>query len=331
MLSSTPVEHATFSAPRGIQTARLGLICSLPVTPQGDKLLVNHAVGRLLEALAERVPGTKLCIPLVPEPSASRTHELAFKRADITFLPPLASVIASQRYHFQTRRIVRDFARSLDVLFMRVPFQLPTTLRRLGKPKLMHVVSNPAAVIDASSDYGPFKKRLAQRFARHSVATMRRMAAEPHTRVASNGSEMYDVLEARAGRVVVSSCLYEHEMRPRESLALGHPPRLLFVGYLRPEKGIDTLLDAFDRLRARRPLKLTLVGGVDKTATHAETATRCGSRPARFATTSSCAALSSLANSFSTCTAATTCTCCPAGPRGRRGPWSRPARSAAPW
>jgi glycosyltransferase involved in cell wall biosynthesis len=40
---------------------------------------------------------------------------------------------------------------------------------------------------------------------------------------------------------------------------------LLFVGYLRPEKGIHTLLDAFEQLRATRPLKLTLVGGTDKT------------------------------------------------------------------
>jgi glycosyltransferase involved in cell wall biosynthesis len=52
-------------------------------------------------------------------------------------------------------------------------------------------------------------------------------------------------------------------MRPRENLALGDPPRLLFVGFLRPEKGIDNLLDAFEAIRAKRPLKLTLVGGTD--------------------------------------------------------------------
>ncbi len=254
--------------------ARLGIVCSLPATPQDGRLWINHAVGRLIEALRDRVPGARLCLPIVAEPSQSRTHELDFDPAAITPLPPLASVMSSQRYHFQTRRIVRRFAQTVDVLFMRVPFQVPTALRRLGKPKLMHVVGNQRAVIDASNDYGPIMKRLAQRFASHSAATMRRMAAEPHTRVASNGRELYDLLQARAGRVVVSSCLYEREMRPRESLRLGEPPRLLFVGYLRPEKGIDTLLDAFDRLRRQRPLKLTLVGGVDKIATQAEAVTR---------------------------------------------------------
>jgi glycosyltransferase involved in cell wall biosynthesis len=58
-------------------------------------------------------------------------------------------------------------------------------------------------------------------------------------------------------------------MRPRESLALGNPPKMLFVGYLRPEKGVHNLLDAFEQLRKKGPLKLTLVGGTDK-VTNAE-------------------------------------------------------------
>src|SRR5262249_53674793 len=86
---------------------------------------------------------------------------------------------------------------------------------------------------------------------------------------ASNGGEMWDVMRCREGRVVVSSCIYEREMRPRENLSLGNPPKLLFVGYLRPEKGIGQLLDAFEALRKNRPLKLTLVGGTDK-VTNAE-------------------------------------------------------------
>ena len=45
---------------------------------------------------------------------------------------------------------------------------------------------------------------------------------------------------------------------------MNDPPRLLFVGYLRPEKGIETLIEAFFQLRRQRPLRLTLVGGADR-------------------------------------------------------------------
>jgi glycosyltransferase involved in cell wall biosynthesis len=254
---------------------RLGIICSVPATRAGNnRLLINHAIGRLLEALLARVPGAKLCLPLLDEPSDSRTHVLDVPADRITSLPPLASVMESQRYYFQTRRALRQFSREVDILFVRVPFQVPTVLRNLKKPKLMHVISNPKAVIDASSDYRGLTKVIARMFAAHSMATMRRMAAEPHTRVVSNGQQMYDLLQARAGRVVVSSCLYEREMRPRTQLKLHDPPRLLFVSYLRPEKGAHTLLDAFETLRKRRPLALTLVGGVDKTVTHTDAEVR---------------------------------------------------------
>ncbi len=150
------------------------------------------------------------------------------------------------------------------MLFIRLPFQLPSTLLGLGTPKLLHVVGNPYNVIVASSDYRGLVKRMALWFAAHSNRVVKRMVAEPHTRIATNGGEMWKILGCHAGRVVVSSCLYEREMRPRENRALGNPPRLLFVGYLRPEKGIHDLLAAFEQIRSRRPLKLTLVGGSDK-------------------------------------------------------------------
>jgi glycosyltransferase involved in cell wall biosynthesis len=244
---------------------RLGIICSVPAVREADGgLTCNHAIGRLLDELRRSVPGAKLAIPILRQGHKSMSHRLEFKPDEVTDLPPLKTVMDSQKYLFATRRILRQFAKRFDVLFVRVPFQVPVALRHLGTPKLLHVISNPTEVVAASSDYHGLKRLLAVRFAAHSNATMRRLAAEPHTRVASNGSEMWDLLRAKRGRVVVSSCLYEREMRPRENLALNDPPRLLFVGYLRPEKGISYLLDAFEELRKRRPLKLTLVGGSDR-------------------------------------------------------------------
>lgn len=234
------------------------------------RLVVNHSIGRLLDQFREMVPGAKLCIPILDEAQSSMTHPIDFLPEEVTALPPLKSVMRSQVYYFQTRKIVRRFARSVDVLFIRLPFQIPHALVGLGTPKLLHVVGNAYNVIAASSDYHGLMKRLALGFAAHSNATVRRMVAEPMTRTATNGSEMWNVLGCRAGRVVVSSCIYEREMRPRENLALGNPPKMLFVGYLRPEKGIHNLLDAFEQIRRTRPLKLTLVGGTDKAASGAE-------------------------------------------------------------
>ncbi|HTM52897.1 MAG TPA: glycosyltransferase [Pirellulales bacterium] len=248
-----------------MKSYQLGIISCLPAARDGQGGLVcNHSIGRLLDMLRQLVPGAKLCIPVLDNPQRNMMHRLGFPAEDVTALPPLRSVTSAQRYFFSTRRTVRQFARQVDALFIRVPFQIPTALVGLQTPKLLHVAGNPYEVIAASSDYRGIMKRVALAFAAHSNATLRRMAAEPNTRVATNGAEMWKIMRCRHGRVVVSSCIYQREMRPREDMRLGDPPKILFVGYLRPEKGIHTLLDAFENLRAARPLKLTLVGGTDK-------------------------------------------------------------------
>ena len=255
-------------------SVRLGIVCCIPAVRDGHGRLMCHpSIGRLLDMLRERLPGAKLCIPVLSETNADSKHVLSFPQKDVTELPPLKSVIRSQVHYFQTRTILRRFARSVDRLFIRVPFQLPRALLGLQTPKLLHVVGNPQQIVSCSSDYRGLMRRLALRFAEHSNATMRRLVAEPMTRVATNGEELWSLLQCRDGRVVVSSCLYQDEMRPRKNLSLGQPPKLLFVGFLRPEKGIGNLLDAFESLRKTRPLKLTLVGGSDR-ASDAEASAR---------------------------------------------------------
>ncbi|REK10863.1 MAG: glycosyltransferase family 1 protein [Planctomycetota bacterium] len=249
---------------------RLGVIsCVVAARNERGQLLCNHSMGRLIDRFRELVPQTRLCVPVASKLDRSMNYELSLPREDVTELPPLSSVARSQLYYLPTWRTVRKFVKTVDALFIRVPFQLPSTLLGLNKPKLVHVVSNPYQIISASSDYRGLRRLLALRYAAFANLAIRRMAAEPMTRVATNGREMWDLLDCREGRVVVSSCIYEREMRPREDLGLGDPPRILFVGYLRPEKGVDYLLDAFEALRRKRPLKLTLVGGSDR-VTNAE-------------------------------------------------------------
>ena len=255
-------------------TPRLGIISGTPAyrAPDGE-FWVNHSIGRLFEALRLRFPGTRICLPILPQQPASLNHVLQFPATEVTGLPPLVSTIQAQRYAARTRAAIRDFANDVDVLFIRLPFQIPRAVLGLKSPKLLHVVSNPLEVVRASTDYTGLTKWLARAFAGHSNRTIRRMAAEPHTRLCTNGDEMWRLLNGRHGRVVVSSCLSESEIRPKREFQLQSPPRLLFVGYLRPEKGVDVLLDAFARLRVQRPLRLTLVGGSDR-ATQAETEIR---------------------------------------------------------
>lgn len=248
-----------------LSNLHLGIIIgSLGSRDDKGRIIVNFALGRLLEEIKARIPHAKLCLPLLPKPMEMMNHVLNFPEADITTLPPLSTTLSSQKYYFKTRQILRRFANESEVLFIRLPFQLPGCLLNLRKPKLLQVISNPYQVINVSSDYPGMMRFVAIGFAKHLQKTMMRLVHEPDTRTVTNGREMWDILKCESGRVVISSCLYLREMKPRTDFNLNHPPKLLFVGYVRPEKGIDTLLEAFTILRRKRELKLTIAGGSDR-------------------------------------------------------------------
>ena len=244
---------------------RLGIITgSLGARGHDGRVYTNAALGRMIDELARRFPGARLCMPLVEKREPIMAHAIALGDDAITALPPMRTTIAAQRYFAQAVRTLRGFVRDRDALFVRLPFQTPLALLGLKRPQVLQVVSDPVEVVRASSDYHGPVRWLALAFAHHLERTIRRLVHAPRTRTIVNGRAMWDKLGCREGRVVVSTCLTREEMRPRADLALSRPPRVLFVGYLRPEKGLDVLLDAFEALRARRPLRLTLVGGSDR-------------------------------------------------------------------
>jgi len=64
----------------------------------------------------------------------------------------------------------------------------------------------------------------------------------------------------------VSSSLTEDEFFEREDTCQGSTIRILLLSVLRPEKGIQYLLEAVARLKIDRPWELVIVGGQDRTS-----------------------------------------------------------------
>jgi glycosyltransferase involved in cell wall biosynthesis len=244
---------------------KLGIITGSVASRNDDgKVVLNFAIGRLLEAIQKDFPSAKVCLPILPKPRGAMNHVLQFSEENIVALPPLGTTLSSQKYFFQTRKVIRQFADENDLLLVRLPFQIPSALLNLNKPKVLQVASNPYAIVKVSSDFRGAIKLAARGFAKHLERTMQKLVREKNTRTVTNGQELWDLLNCKQGRVVVSSSLFESEMKPRTNFDLQSPPRLLFVGYLRPEKGVNTLLEAFTKVREKRALKLTLVGGSDR-------------------------------------------------------------------
>lgn len=87
--------------------------------------------------------------------------------------------------------------------------------------------------------------------------------------VALQGREVASRVGERFGVPVVwlPNCFLDRDLAaypsaPLREPASGEPFRLAFVGYLIPEKGVDVLLEAAERLSRRTPVEVTLIGEV---------------------------------------------------------------------
>lgn len=98
LLTISPQNH---SRSMNWSNTRLGMILGTNSAcgPDG-RLHMNHANGRLIEAISERTGGARICVPVLPQVNQNMTHVLPFQPEDIVKLPPLGSTMHAQRYFF---------------------------------------------------------------------------------------------------------------------------------------------------------------------------------------------------------------------------------------
>jgi len=82
----------------------------------------------------------------------------------------------------------------------------------------------------------------------------------------ANGAQIYEAYGSPPGCSVVSTTLSERDMGSiRRRVSTGNNFQVLYVGYLRPWKGVEVLVRAFHRLKKALPgIRLVIVGAADK-------------------------------------------------------------------
>jgi glycosyltransferase involved in cell wall biosynthesis len=230
---------------------------------QGD-VWVNAGIGRLIEAIQARAPGLTVALSHTDARQDQHDHVLRVPTGRIAFLPPMGGIAEGLLMGREVQAALARVERGADVSIVQLPFSAPLGLRGPSCPRLYHVVGHIVTAVDASTRYTGASRVAARTAARGIDRLQRRLIQAPTATCVTNGAELFAHYGGR-GRPVVSSTLSLDEVgsvsRQRAPTA---PFRILFVGFMRPEKGIDLLLDAFVALTKRDPsAELVVVGGVD--------------------------------------------------------------------
>lgn len=253
--------------PRTVDPRTLGVVTWIPakIAETGIWVPGNHI--RNFEVMRPRFARTVISVCAIASDLPACDSFLEWPREDIVALPEVSSLGDAPRYLFAFRRAAREMAKECDLLLVRSPFPHPWVFHGIQKPTVFQIASDVTKQADESPYLHGVRRVAGRSYARAIQASHRILARRRGVRIVTHGSLLartYSLEKpAKPATAVVSSCIYRGEMGEPRAAAPHGEARILFVGYFRAVKDIPTLLSAFEKVRAKRPLSLTIVGSSD--------------------------------------------------------------------
>ena len=234
----------------------------------GQEIHMQSASGRVLEALAAHFEKVIVCSRVVdgapPEP-----FDPPLDAANLEFIPqPCWNTTADSLVHFS--EIARAYARTCrraDVLFIRgmCPYTPIVYLCALlfGKPICHWIVGDPLTLLRTTTRRGPLLDRFALLYALLDRHFTRLGSWLARGSLVCNGRELARAYSSPRTVEVVSSTAHARDFFPRTDTCRRNVVRILFVGFLRPEKGLEYLLEAVSLVKTTVNWEMEIVGPRD--------------------------------------------------------------------
>ena len=242
---------------------KVGFVTARSISLDGG-LWTDAGVGRIVDELQNRFAEVHLAMSVSPARLPLHDHRLQLPENRFVPLPYLSGVIDGIRRGGSVRPGVAEIERRCDVVVVQLPFAAPSGLLPVRRPRVYHLCADIVEIVRSSPWYSG-RRRWPARGLAHAIDLFQsRLISSSRARLIANGEELQRRFGGSAkGPAVVSATMLDAEIgsasrqRPADA-----PFRVLFVGYLRREKGVDTLFEACNRLRSRttRPLELSVVG-----------------------------------------------------------------------
>ncbi|GIV17800.1 MAG: hypothetical protein KatS3mg022_3235 [Armatimonadota bacterium] len=237
---------------------------------ESGKYYTSNGLGRYLQEMHRLFPfEVVLAAPVTTQPLVHLQYPLPAERVVVYELPYFETFLGAVQVRGELRGRLRKFldAHRVDAVWLRYPGAYAPVLwrecRRRGVPCFFQLVGDPVSLLKAS----PTGSRL-RRWVQVQVASIHERAMQ---RILQNtpAIAISQSLEAKfhgpcVDRIAVST-LIESDFYLRRDTCLSSPLRVLFVGALRHEKSVDTLIESVGLLQAKGyEIVLDIVGDGDQ-------------------------------------------------------------------
>lgn len=243
----------------------LGYVTPVRAYLRAGEIYMHAASGRVADALARHYEKVYVCARVVhgapPAPA-----DLPLQAANLELIPqPFWGTSAGALPHlFGIVRAYIRTCRRADVLFVRgmCPYagMLYLCAFVFRKPVCHWIVGDSISVLQAGRRKGAIFDTMVLLFAWQDRICTRLGRWFTGGALLCNGRALAHAYASPRTSATVSSTVKETEFHHRVDTCQGQSVRILFVGYIRPEKGIEYLLEAVSRLRADICWNLEIVG-----------------------------------------------------------------------
>jgi glycosyltransferase involved in cell wall biosynthesis len=243
----------------------LGYVTPVRAFSSAEEIYMQAASGRVAEALAHHFDRVYLCARVVHgAPPAPFDSPLDAPNLEL-IEQPFWSTTAGSLFHFIgiARAYVRTCLRS-DAIFVRglCPYIAVLYLCAwlFRKPICHWIVGDPIGLLRTGLRKGRVRDFFALLYALQDRFCTRFGRRLTNGALICNGRDLGRAFASPRTTEIVSSTVKDCDFFPRVDTCQGKVARILFVGFVRPEKGIEYLLEALAQLKADVRWELEIVG-----------------------------------------------------------------------
>jgi glycosyltransferase involved in cell wall biosynthesis len=246
----------------------LGYVTPVRAYVNTGEIFMQAASGRVADSLATHFEKLLICTRVVYGPPPAPTDSpLESPNLELIPQPFWGTTLGSLLHFFGIFRAYMRTCRKSDLVFVRgmCPYIAVLYLCAFAfhRPVCHWIVGNPVALLRTSTRRGRILDLFALLYALQDRILSRVGRWLTDGVFLCNGHELAEAYGSPHTVATVSSAIREDEFAHRYDTCQGPTIRILFVGYIRPEKGIEYLLDAVSQLMTSQPWELYIVGPSD--------------------------------------------------------------------
>jgi len=243
----------------------LAIIAEVGLYHNNGHTFIHWSFGRIIDALAKRYDRVIVCAPTsFIHSKGFNDYELKADNIELIPQPSYASSLAALKCPAPIVRSYINTLRQADHIFMRgmLPYVgIFYLLARIYNRKPVHwIVGDPVALLRSHRRSKLIKDMLSLLYAYQDRMFTRIGHKLANGAFICNGNELASIYSSSRTYPVVSSTITEDEFFIREDTCQEDTIRILFIGFVRPEKGVEYLVDAIPKLEFNKNWQLTIIG-----------------------------------------------------------------------